>query len=141
MENQITHRRGFLGKLAAALGGLALIPGLARPALAGRSSRRRYGFGGYGYGYGYGYGPGFAPYGRPYRRSSYRRGFGGYGYGYPGPGAYGGYGGPYVQPYAVPVLPPPIYGPGFYGPPRGIYLRLNGPARPRVADALSLLEV
>jgi hypothetical protein len=126
MDHHVTNRRGFLGRLAAMVGGLGLLSALPRPALAGRSTRRRYGYGGYGYG---GYG---VPYGGYGRIPSRRRGYGGYGYGYPG-----GYGGPYVQPYFVPA-PPPFYGP--YGPPRGIYLRLNGPARPRVTDALSLLE-
>lgn len=106
MENNRTDRRGFLGKLVAVVGGLAAVPMLSRPALAGRSHWR--GWGGYGYGMrrsgirpgygGYGgiggYGNGFYNRGfnvSPYGGGIYSPGFGGYG-GYPGYGGYGGYG-------------------------------------------------
>src|SRR4051794_12427191 len=91
MDTNQVNRRGFLGRLAAIVGGLAVVPTLAQPAMAGRSRWRRYG----GWGYG---GP---------RWTTHRRRF----YGY-GPGYYGGYGGWGGYGYG------PGYngfGPGFYG--------------------------
>jgi len=153
MDNQSTSRRGFLGRLGALVGGLAAVPFLGSTAQAGRSrfrgfygGYRRSGFRGYG-----GYRrSGFRGYG--YRRSGFR-GFGGYpggfyGGGYPG-GFYGGgypggfYGGPA---YGIPGggYYNRGYGPGFYGGPGyggpGIFLRLEGPPRRSVSQALSLLE-
>lgn len=133
------NRRGFFGRLAAVVGGLAVVPALTQTAHArswrrgwGWGSHRRFwGFPGLGRGFYGGYGPGF---------------YGGY-----GPGFYGGgplfynrgyYGAPFVTPYySTPYYSPygaPYYGGGYYGPP-GIYLRLNGPSKASSA-ALKMLE-
>jgi hypothetical protein len=131
-------RRGFLGRLGAWLGGLAIVPalGLGRTALAGRTTqlrrmyRRGYGFGVPRYGHGV---PGYRL--RGHRHTTHRRVFGGYvvpygGYGVP----YGGYGVPYgggVQIRIGPGVAPGYYGGGYYP----MLRRGGGPASP-----LSLLE-
>lgn len=127
MTSETATRRGFLGRLAAAIGGLAMVPVVADTAQA-RSRRRGWGYGGWGYGR---------------RGSSHRRFYGpGYGYGGYAPryyapprvitpygGGWGGWGGGYYAPA------PRIYvTPGYYPP-----VMQNGAVRP--LDALSLLEV
>jgi hypothetical protein len=125
MDGKATTRRGFLSRLAAWAGGVALVPAMAGPAMAGRS-RRRWGWGYPGWGYGYGR-----------RVSSRRRRFfyGGYPY---GRGFYGGgfYNrGYYGAPYAPLPRPAPYFYPrGYYGP----LLKLDTPAR--TLDPLALLE-
>jgi hypothetical protein len=137
MENSKADRRGFLRKMVAVVGGLAAVPMLSRPAQAGRSHRRGYGYG--------------------YRRSSFRRGWGGYGYrGFYGPGYYYGRG-YYRAPYGG-----YYYGRGYYGAPYGGYyspyyggwggygypgyggygvgVPMLKRDEPRAIDALSLLE-
>ena len=129
------ERRRFLGRLVAALGGLAVVPAMATNALA-RSSRRRgfyYGGGWGGYGYG-GYRGRLSSSRRRklYRQRSSDRRFYGPRYGYPGY-APRSYYAPAPGYFAPP--PPPV----FYGPPGGYFppfSRLNTPAR----DALALLE-
>jgi len=137
MGDRTVNRRGFLGRLAAVFGGLAAIPALASPAWA--RSRVRLGFPGYGYGYGYGFSRGSSL--RRFYGGSNRRYYGG-GYGYPPYYGGGGYGGGYYRPYTPQYYAPapvPYYGPS-YGPPGGLYFRLNGPAKRPITDALALLE-
>lgn len=127
MDTGPLNRRGFISRLAAAVGGLAVVPLLAQPARAGRSTwRRRFG---YGYGYG-GWGGYYAP---RYRISTHRRFYGPRFYGAPYPPVYGG---PrFYGPAYGPPVPPPVYGPA-YGPYYPPLLKRT----PRVADPLALLE-
>jgi hypothetical protein len=127
MEHVKADRRGFLKRLATVVGGLALIPAIARPAHAGRSHWRGWGYGG-GFNRGFNnrgfYGGGYPAYG------GYSRGY--YGGGIPyGGGYYGGY----------------PYGGGYYGGgiPYGGSLNIGVPIlkleKPKgVIDTLSLLE-
>jgi hypothetical protein len=117
--NNLT-RRGLLGRLAAAVGAVGLVPVLGQSAQA--ASRRRWGWGGRGWSH--------------RRRWGYGPGWGGYGYGpryyapapriYNGWGGYGGYGAPYYAPRQMYVAP-------------GYYPMMKNDAR-LVPDALSLLE-
>jgi hypothetical protein len=127
MENSKADRRGFLRKMIAVVGGLAAVPMLSRPAQAGRSHWRGYGYG--------------------YRRSRSRRRWGGYGY--PGYGGWGGYGpryygrGYYRAPYGG-YYSPYYGGWGGYGYPGyggyGVGIPMLKREEPRAIDALSLLE-
>jgi len=122
MEDTNITRRGFWGRFAAVVGGLAVVPVLTQPAQA--RSRRRWGWG-----------PGwgrsrsrFRYWGRPYS----------YGPGYYAPGPYIGpryyYRGYNAAPYYAPspyYQPPPI--------PGGYVVPMNGPAKASF-DALRLLE-
>jgi hypothetical protein len=132
MEATRNNRRGFLRRALTIVGGLAAVPALAQPALAGRSHWRR----GWGRGFG-GWGPGFG--GRGYGRwpSSHRRFYGGYPRYGPGFGGYGGgfygrgfYGAPYA-PYSAPITP--YYSRGYIGP----IMKLE---TSKPLDALALLE-
>lgn len=128
MDRGITSRRGFLGRLAAICGGLAVVPMLSRRAHA-RSHRR----GGWGWG----------------RWSSGRRFWGGYGYpggfysrgyyGIPSSGYYGiPYGGYYRGYYSAPVYP--YYGGwGGYGG-YNYYPPMLKRDAPKAIDAFKLLE-
>lgn len=126
MGYENTSRRGFLRGLAACLGGLGLAALAApRPAEAGRSRRRVYGWGYPGY---------RVTDRRRYYRATNRRPF------YPGayPGYYpsgGYYGAPYVAPGPV-YVPRPVPYPA-YGYPYTPLMRRDGV---RAIDALSLLE-
>ncbi|MBX6311491.1 MAG: hypothetical protein IRY99_00995 [Isosphaeraceae bacterium] len=127
-------RRGFLGRVAAVLGGLAAVPALARPAQAGRTTWRRWGWGPYyrrwtrtTFRFRRFYG---GPYGGYYGPRFYGPGFYGYGPGFYGPG-YVPFGGFQLRIYRGPGF----YGPGYYGgyPP---ILKRDKP----FPDPLSLLE-
>jgi hypothetical protein len=124
------NRRGFLGRVAAAVCGLAALSGTAQPTEAGWS-RRRWGYGwrrGSGWRRGWGYGG--SGYGRGFGYGAYRPYYGG-GWGYGGGYRpyYGGWGGG----YGGYVRPMPYYGGPAYYPP----MMKRTPA---VADPLSLLE-
>lgn len=134
MERKQLSRRGFVGRLAAALGAFAAVPAMAGTAQAGWSHRR------FGYGWG----------GRGWSHGRFGRGFG-FGRGFFGPGYYGGYPGYYGGGYGGGFLGPNYYNRGYFGSPfmqpyspyygngGGIYIPLNGPAR-RPANPLHLLE-